>query len=120
MLDCFYQHEDEVGFILPDDSRTVQWKEHLIRTVTLGMVGRIGVFGDLLTQYRLTRLKHDAQIPDTSNPNKLLFGWLHSELRSKHPANGIKLCWQDKICQDLRKKDEVKESSWYMEVRNLT
>ena len=51
-------------------------------------------------------------MPDTRQPKKLFFGWLPQ----KCPTHGAKLCWQDKVRQDLQ-KCEVGESFWYKEAK---
>ena len=44
-------------------------------------------------------LKHVTRMSDNRHPKKLSFGWLPK----KCPAHGAKLCWRDKVRQDLKK-----------------
>ena len=65
--------------------------------------------------YRLRWLRDVARMPDTRHPMKLLVGWL----LQKCPAHGVRLRWQDKIHQDL-KKCGISKSSWYIEAQDHT
>ena len=47
-----------------------------------------------------------------NNPRSYWLGWLPQ----KHPAHGVKLRWQNKICQDL-KKCSVDESCRYKKLK---
>ena len=64
----------------------------------------------LHSSYRLGLV---ARMSDTRHPKQMLFGWLPQ----KCPAHGAKLCWQDKVRQDL-KKCKISESSWYKDAQD--
>ena len=63
-----------------------------------GRFGMVESIDDLLTQYQLRWLGLVAQMSDTRHPKQMLFGWLPQ----KRPAHGAKLCWRDKVHQDLK------------------
>ena len=96
-------------------SRSIQWKEHLTTAELFGRFGMVESIGDLLIQCRLRWLGHVARMSENRHPKMLLFGWLPQ----KRPAHGTKLCWRDKICQDL-KKCGIDETSWYKEAQDRT
>ena len=96
-----------------DVSRFIQWKDQLTTAELAGRFGMVESIGDLLTQCRLRWLGHIARMSDTRHPKKLLFGWFPQ----KHPAHGTKLCWRDKVCQDI-KKCGIVEASWYKEAQD--
>ena len=49
---------------------------------------------------------------DSCTPKRLLFGWFSQ----KRPAHGVKLCWRDKVRQDL-KSFSIPETSWYVQAQ---
>ena len=92
--------------------KTVQWAQHITTTQLAECFGMNESSNHLLGQSRLRWLGHLAQMSDRLTPKCLLFGWFSQ----KRPTHGVKLCWRDKVRQDL-KSFGIPETSWYVQAQ---
>jgi len=65
--------------------------------------------GDVISSRRLRWLGHLGRMCDSRLPKKMLFG----RLSQRQLPYGVKLCWQDKVRQDL-KCVYIDESGWFV------